>query len=126
MSQRKSYSMEDVGLLVFARRFILWSHHTGRPLSLNGAAVIVKVIAVVGCRYRHRKHARHVEVHICRNREDKIYQKLIRIFLLTFKTGVVGKREEHGILPHELYNITKGGKKEGRMSIKLFLCPLLT
>lgn len=56
-------------LLVFARCVVLWSHYTGRPLLLSGPTVVVKVIVVVGCGCGHRKHSRHVEVHVCGNRE---------------------------------------------------------
>lgn len=55
-------------LLVFARCVVLRSHHTDGPLPLYGAAVVVKVVVVVGRRRGHRKHAGHVELHIWKSR----------------------------------------------------------
>lgn len=58
-----------IWLLVFARCVVLWSHYTGRPLPLSGPTVVVKVIVVVGWGCGLLKYFRHVEVHICRNRD---------------------------------------------------------
>ena len=55
-------------LLVFARCVVLRSHHTDGPLPLYGAAVVVKVVVVVGRRRGHRKHAGHVELHVWKSR----------------------------------------------------------
>lgn len=57
-------------LLFFACRVVLWSHHAARPLPLDGATVIVQVVVVVGCRGGHRKHAGHVELHVCKKTEE--------------------------------------------------------
>lgn len=56
-------------LLVFACGVVLWSHHAAGPLPLDGAAVVIHIV-VAGSRCGHHKHARHVELHICKRRDS--------------------------------------------------------
>lgn len=44
-------------LLVFAGGVVLRAHHADRPLPLDGAAVVVQVVVVVGRRRGHGEHA---------------------------------------------------------------------